>query len=251
MIHIKTSCLLSVIFSILILSCRNETPTPIVPVDGLTDDQTQAMYWADWGAGIATAELGPVSIFVAAAASAAYYYDHKKSLEIPNIGDSLPITIEVSSINSINEEANIEKTGIDHNNFCIAYLNKKFSSFNLLELKRVAVKVRPDLENELNKIDNNYTKDVIKKVCAIDYRNAQNIVSFIHQYVNLTPTDEKFLSLTVNNLVKTKDMNNFVLAVDKLIKSCDSFSLSNSDKMKLKNSFSILKHSRQLWEKVY
>ncbi len=225
---------LALIFT-LIISCKKSDPDEAT----LTHNQTQAMYWTDWAAGLAAAETGPISFGVAAGASATYYFN------------ALPRT-QLSNHVNFNSDSlytnDFERLGVDHNSTCKRYINSGVEEFNFVHFKEFAKEVRPDLTEQIDGITSEYFSLVLSSIQNIDFADANSITKFIKNYVNLNATDEERIISSLNHLIGETDPNLTILNLNELIEELDSYSITNVEKTKLINSFSILKYSSQLWK---
>jgi hypothetical protein len=133
---------LALIFT-LIISCKKSDPDEAT----LTHNQTQAMYWTDWAAGLAAAETGPISFGVAAGASATYYFN------------ALPRT-QLSNHVNFNSDSlymnDFERLGVDHNSTCKRYISSGAVEFDFVYFKEFAKEVRPDLIEQIDGITSEY-----------------------------------------------------------------------------------------------
>jgi len=246
----QKSIIIIIISFFLTFSCSTQQEEPATPT--LTDDQWKALQWVDWGAGMASAELGPVSFAIAGAASLAYYYDNRKVQELQSIYEQLPeIKIKQDMLsNSDNFTKQFDKLGEDHNNLCKAYLSMGYKQLALEKVLELAKNVRPDLTEELNKITVRQLKNTVENTMTINFLNANTTIEFIKRKVLLSSVDSDVLKIHFENLLYEKNQKRFEQEIINLYHSIEKFSLSEFDKINLKNSFSILKHSSRLWKNL-
>ncbi|WBV56432.1 hypothetical protein PFY10_19790 [Chryseobacterium daecheongense] len=204
----------------------------------LTRQQKEAIAWADVVAGLMTAETGFVSLFIAAAASMAYYKD-----KVANEGWKAIVTEEPIL------PSNSNNYGILHNLTCEKYLTDGYDQVTYNQILITAVKVRPDLAGEIYAIAEDYFQE---KVEMAVHKNLVSVGDKLNAILDTVPlnaadTDKVYQMLTaIDNTINDDDWQ---ANVQNLIQIIPSFNLNDNDKNVLANSFEILKHSYQLWGK--
>ncbi|MBO9691031.1 hypothetical protein [Chryseobacterium sp.] len=204
----------------------------------LTRQQKEAIAWADVVAGLMTAESGFVSLFIAAAASMAYYKD-----KVANEGWKTIITEEpVLPSNSNNY-------GILHNLTCEKYLTDGYDQVTYNEILITAVKVRPDLASEIYAIAQDYFQEKVEMAIQKNLVSVDDKVNAILDAVPLKGVDIDKVYQLLTVIDNTDDDDDWQTNVQNLIQLVPSFNLNDNDKNVLINSFEILKNSYQLWSK--
>lgn len=231
-LYLKT-LLVGLLFSF--VSCQSEDL-----VEGLSPNQEQAMLWTDWGAGLATAELGPVSFFVAGAASTAYYLDHVP----PQLRYSSYLNTDTDS--SYADE--FQRLGVDHNSVCKRYILDGARYFDFNNFQEAAMQVRPDLYEEIIHITPEYLEGVFKSVNDVNFSDPRSVVTFVKNHIALNGGDEQRLFDRVSQLLSAPDPHVEQMRIAALIDEIDLYSITDSEKTKLVRAFSILKYSSTLWK---
>ncbi|MFP7655316.1 hypothetical protein [Chryseobacterium proteolyticum] len=204
----------------------------------LTRQQKEAIAWADVVAGLMTAETGFVSLFIAAAASMAYYKD-----KVANEGWKAIVTEEPIL------PSNSNNYGILHNLTCEKYLTDGYDQVTYNEVLITAVKVRPDLAGEIYAIAEDYFQEKVEMAVNKNLVSVDDKLNAILDTVplNTSDTDKIYQLLTV--IDNTNNDDDWQTNVQNLIQVVPSFNLNDQDKNVVTNSFEILKHSYRLWSK--
>jgi hypothetical protein len=212
-----------------------QTKTVTIFEKQLTPEQKKAMFWTDWAAGVATAELGPISFAIAGAASAAYYYDHISGIVINPNPDPKPTNTN-------------ELPGYYHNLLCKAYIAKGFDHIVFSEFIKTAKEVRPDLINELNSLTDSMFNSKIQYARSFDYIGSSDQVNVISSFNSINSNDLVTFKNGVTNIQNSLDANQFNVNTNNLIDQIGSFSMPLDEKEKIISSLMILKYSGNLWK---
>lgn len=201
----------------------------------LTKEQKEAIAWCDFVAGLATAELGPVSFAIGAAASIAYYKDKVANDDWPKI-ELKPGSIPSKSNN----------LGVLHNLTCEHYLVSEYPDVNFRDIIYTASKVRPDLTEELHNISEEYFIEKVEWAKAQKTSTTKEQLTLITGIISLQGEDTETVNNSLNNI---KDVNEYmwIANIDDLIKKVASFELTEIVKDYFTNSLEILKLSYILW----
>lgn len=202
----------------------------------LTRAQKEAIAWCDFAAGLATAELGPISFAIGAAASMAYYKDKQATagwqLVVPPPG---PIP------------SNSGNQGELHNLTVTNYLNDfpdGVVTYN--QVITVASQVRPDLAPQIHKIQEDYFNTNVKSAQSADTSTVDAQLALISASIPLNADNSNTVSQTLST-IQDVDTNVWVGQLDGLIGQVDNFELSDEQKNRFKDSLQILRYSPLLW----
>jgi hypothetical protein len=208
----------------------------------LSYEQRSAIMWADWGAGFASAELGPGSFLVGAAASASLYFNTISQMSTSQQQRISNFTFDTTYINDL------ERVGVDHNKVCKLYILDNNFNFNFNLFKQYAISVRPDLYEPLMLIEETYFNEIYNSILTVNYTNANSILNFIKSYIDLNHTDSQRL---YNHITEILDyIDNEVIVehtIDDIISEINTYSITQQAKERLLVSFYILKNSNSLW----
>ena len=186
--------------------------------------------WTDFAAGLATAELGPISFVIGGAASMAKWNDFFTIYPVP---DPVP--------SSTNDQ------GVLHNVLCSNYLAPRFPKVNYDDVINLACQVRPDLAHEIQAITEEYYNAKVLSALTEDLSTPKRQISFITSIIKLDDNDTTSVTNVLNNLSKSEDPNIWEANVNGLIGMVPSFNLSQADQTMFMNSLSILRSSYVLW----
>ncbi|WP_418122804.1 hypothetical protein ACNFU2_19870 [Chryseobacterium sp. PTM-20240506] len=155
----------------------------------LTRQQKEAIAWADVVAGLMTAETGFVSLFIAAAASMAYYKD-----KVANEGWKAIVTEEPIL------PSNSNNYGILHNLTCEKYLTDGYDQVTYNEVLITAVKVRPDLAGEIYAIAEDYFQEKVEMAVNKNLISVDDKLNAILDTVPLNAADTDKIYQLLNSL---------------------------------------------------
>jgi hypothetical protein len=204
----------------------------------LTQQQKEAIAWVDLAAGLASAETGPVSFLIAAAASMAYYKD-----KVANEGWMAVITEEPTLPSNSNNQ------GVLHNLVCEKYLTDGYDQVTYNEVLITAVKVRPDLTDTINAISEDYFHQKVEMTQQLNLSSTDDKMNVIGNTVPVHGADRDLLFQSLVEMENSNSDDEFQNKVQNTIEAIPNFELNDSDKIILTNSFEILRNSYQLWSK--
>lgn len=204
----------------------------------LTQQQKEAIAWVDVAAGLASAETGPVSFLIAAAASMAYYKD-----KVANEGWMAVITEEPTLPSTSNNQ------GVLHNLLCEKYLTDGYDEVKYSETIITAIKVRPDLANAINAIPEDYFHQKVEIAQQVNLSSPDDKMNMIGNTVPVHGADRNLLFQSLVEIENSSSDDEFQDKVQNAIQAIPNFELNDSDKIILTNSFEILRNSYQLWSK--
>lgn len=202
----------------------------------LTQQQKEAIAWVDVAAGLASAETGPVSFLIAAAASMAYYKD-----KVANEGWKA-VAVEDPTLPS-----NSSNQGILHNLVCEKYLTDGYDQVTYHEMVLTAVEVRPDLAAKINAIPEDYFNQKVQTATQLNLTSLDEKMNVIGNAVPLHGADRDILFQSLAEIDNSNSDDDFQAKVQNTIQAIPGFELTDNEKSILTNSFEILKNSYQLW----
>lgn len=229
----------SCLFLLLLLaySCKDSND-PAAPT--LTDNQWKALQWTDWGAGFATAGMGPVSFAIGAAASLAYYYD-----KLPEQGN----TPNGASEFIYNSKFPNEQIGVDHNNLCVKYLGKGYDELDYYKLFELAKEVRPDLKKEFEHLDIGAAKKIVDDILDANFGTSVGRIGFVKKYSDLSGANISLLSKQLDMLYYSSNSDIVGQRVNSFLKQIESCNLPIKTEDNFRRSLPILNYSAQLWKR--
>ncbi len=235
---------LGIIATIVICSCNKQSANsttkqspPAFQTNGQLNSQFKLtrhqnkVAWTDLAAGLASAELGPVSFLIAGCASMAAHYDS-------------PVTVNP---NPDPDPANeTDQLGYDHNRFCRAYL-AAHTSLNYTDIISTAKQIRPDLSTQIDAISEETINNTIEYVSQFDFLNSSSQVTILNSVMTLSSDDINSFKNAIDaiNDGNEEDVNNNVTALQNEIAN---YNTSDLNKERLINAFSILKYSNFIWQ---
>jgi len=202
----------------------------------LTRQQKEAIAWVDVAAGLASAETGPVSFLIAAAASMAYYKD-----KVANEGWKAVRTDE-PTLPSISTNQ-----GILHNLTCEKYLTDGYDQVTYSKMVMTATQVRPDLTDPIHSISEDYFNQKVQQALQENLISADNKLNVILNTVPLNDANRDTLLQSIVHIQNSITDDEWKTNVQNTTNMIPGFALNNNDKSILTNAFEVLQHSYQLW----
>ena len=201
----------------------------------LTREQKEAIAWCDFVAGLATAETGPVSFVIGAAASIAYYKDKVATEGWDKIIAPTPVLPSGS-----------ENQGVLHNLTCEQYLNSGYDGVQYGDMIAVAVQVKPDMAQAIEDIPEQYFNDNVEAAQAQTLETPAQQLQAISSHVTLSDADRNTLTVSLQQLDAGQD-GDWDTNLETVINDVQNMRLAQGDKERLLASLEILKHSYTVW----
>lgn len=198
----------------------------------MTTKQKYACAYADWIAGVLTAETGPASFAIGAACSYGYAKYNGWAIVAP-----APNPIPSTS----------DDQGVLHNAMLSNCFAQGFPQADYTNIINLACQVRPYVTLEIQCIQPALFNKIVNTVICLDLSTVQNQITVLSGLISFTAQDLATVTNSFTTLTQVTDPNVWTTTVNNLISQVSSFNLSTSDKSGFTGSLQILRSSFVYW----
>lgn len=198
----------------------------------MTIKQKYACAYADWVAGVLTAETGPASFAIGAACSYGYAKYNGWAIVAP-LPDPIPSTSD--------------DQGVLHNAMLSNCFAQAYPQADYVNMINMACQVRPYVSLEIKSLSESYFNKIVNIIMCLDLSPVQNQITVLSGVIKFNAQDIATVTNTFTTLAQVTDPAIWSTTVNNLISQVANFNLSQSDKSSLTGSLQILRSSFVYW----